>query len=237
MIRSCGQLRWYAYILFLDYLLVHSAPQILGVQALHRMRILHRDIKPANIFITANKHIIIGDYGLAQAWLDPFYADFPSTSLKARDAPGTMSYLAPEVVRGFYLDPVNVEVRKFATYSFEADIWSLGVTICDSWSRRAGLFHLQEGEDHLNFKSAIPSRILQMDVEPVVKQFVDEHPIWHLITRVSVFPLSWMDGSSDLWCTDARQEPNDSHRVQRDPRSPHFRPSGLEQGRQSPVFP
>jgi len=88
------------------------------------------------------------------------------------------------VVRGFYLDPVNVEVRKFASYSFEADIWSLGVTICDSWTQRAGLFNLQEGEDHLDFKSAIPSRILQMDVEPVVKQVVDGHPIWHLITRM-----------------------------------------------------
>ena len=97
-----------------------------------------------------------------------------------------MAYLSPEVVRGFYLDPVNNEVRRFASYGFEADIWSLGVTICDSWSQCAGLFHLQETEEDLDFKSAIPQKILGMDIEPAVKLVVDGHPIWHLITRVSV---------------------------------------------------
>ena len=150
------------------------------------MRILHRDIKPDNVLVTSTKHIIIGDYGLAQAWLDPFYASFPSSSLKARDAPGTLAYLAPEVARGFYHDEVNFDVRGFASYGFEADIWSLGVTICDSWSQSPGLFKIHEGEDHLDCRIAIPSRILQMEVEPVVKQMVGEHPIWHLITRVGI---------------------------------------------------
>ena len=154
------------------------------------MRILHRDIKPANVFVTSSKHIVIGDYGVAHAWLDPFYADFPSSSLKARDAPGTMAYLAPEVLKGFYEDQANIEVRKYATYGFEADIWSLGVTICDSWCRSEGLFMLQEGEKHLDYRRAIPPKILQMDIRPVVKQIVDGHPIWHLITRVSVHALS-----------------------------------------------
>ena len=157
------------------------------------MRILHRDIKPANVFITSAKHIIIGDYGLAQAWLDPFYASFPTSSLKARDAPGTMSYLAPEVVRGFYEDQAHVEVPKYASCGFEADIWSLGVTICDSWSQHGGLFSLQEGEKDLDHKSVIPPKILQMDVQPAVKRIFDGHPIWHLITRVRIHSLSWVD--------------------------------------------
>lgn len=152
------------------------------------MRVLHRDIKPANVFITASKHIVIGDYGLARTWLDPFYANFPSTSLRARDSPGTLAYLAPEVVRGFYLDPVNVEVRKYANYGFEADIWSLGVTICESWSHNAVLFGVGEGESDLESK-VIPPKILGMDIEPAVKGIVGGHPIWHLITRVSVQSL------------------------------------------------
>lgn len=161
-----------------------AAELILGVQALHDMRIIHRDIKPANVFVTSTKHLVIGDYGLAQAWLDPFYSKYPHTLLKARDAPGTMSYLSPEVVRGFYLDPVNTEVRRFTTHGFEADIWSLGVTICDSWSQCTGLFHLQETEEHLDYKSVIPQKILGMDVDPAVKRVVGGHPIWHLITRM-----------------------------------------------------
>ena len=158
------------------------------------MRILHRDIKPANVFITSAKHIIIGDYGLAHAWLDPFYANFPTSSLKARDAPGTMGYLAPEVVNGFYEDQVNVEVRKYASYGFGADIWSLGVTICDSWCQSGGLFRIEEGDEDLDPRSAIPCKILRMDVRPAVEQIVGGHPIWHLITRVSIHALSWVDG-------------------------------------------
>ena len=183
----------------------HPPPQILGVQALHRLRILHRDIKPANVFLSSSRHIIIGDYGLAQAWLDPFFANFPSSALKARDAPGTMSYLAPEVVNGFYEDLVNVEVFKYANCGFESDIWSLGVTICDSWSQSGVLFGLQEGERHLDHKSAIPVKILQMDIRPAVEKIVDGHPIWHLITRVSIHSLSWTDGGANSFrCVDAR---------------------------------
>ncbi|KAF9648064.1 kinase-like protein [Thelephora ganbajun] len=166
------------------------------------MRILHRDIKPANVFITSTKHIIIGDYGVARAWLEPFYANFPSSSLKARDAPGTMFYLAPEVVKGFYQDQVNFEVGKYANYGFEADIWSLGVTICDSWCQSRGLFGLQEEEKHLDIRRVVPSKILQMDVQPVVKRIVNSHPIWHLIARVSIHSLSWGGSGNNHWCVD-----------------------------------
>lgn len=187
--RSCGQRKWYASSSLSLHFHTHTSPQILGVQALHRMRILHRDIKPANIFVTSSRHIIIGDYGLAQAWLDPFYINFPTSSLKARDAPGTMAYLAPEVLKGFYEDPVNVEVRKYASYGFEADIWSLGVTICDSWCQSSGLFGIQEGDKDQDPKTAIPLKILEMNIRPAVEQIVDGHPIWHLITRVSAHSL------------------------------------------------
>jgi len=105
-----------------------------------------------------------------------------------------MSYLAPEVVNGFYEDLVNVEVIKYASCGFETDIWSLGVTICESWSQSDGLFRLQPGERHLDPKSAIPIKILQMDVQPAIEKIVDGHPIWHLITRVSFHILFWTDG-------------------------------------------
>lgn len=153
------------------------------------MRILHRDIKPANIFITAEKHIIIGDYGLSRSWMGEFYANFPTSFLKARDTPGTILYIAPEVVDGFYEGPENTAVRKFANYGFEADIWSLGVTICDSWRWGKPLFGIEEEEEDQDSESAIPPKILKMDVVPVVKKIVDGHPIWHLITRVSIDSL------------------------------------------------
>ena len=108
-----------------------------------------------------------------------------------------MSYLAPEVVNGFYEDLVNVEVYKYASCGFESDIWSLGVTICESWSQSYGLFRLQEDEKHLDPKSAIPLKILQMDIQPAVEKIVDGHPIWHLITRVSIHSLSLRDSGDN----------------------------------------
>lgn len=163
--------------------------QILGVQALHRMRILHRDIKPANIFVTSSKHIVIGDYGLANSWLDESYRAFPYSSLRVRDGLGTLAYLAPEVVRGWYEGPEYAEVKKFASYSFEADIWSLGVTICESWSMSDGLFTLKEGESCKESKKIIPRKILESDILSDVKRIVCDHPIWHLIMMVSFHSL------------------------------------------------
>lgn len=185
--------------------LAHTSWQILGVQALHRMRILHRDIKPANIFLTSDKHIVIGDYGLAHAWLDEYYHAFPSSSLRARDSPGTLGYLAPEVVRGFYEDPEHAEVRRYASCSFEADIWSLGVTICESWSPSIGLFGLEEEESHLEPKRIVPRRILESDILPAVRRIVLEHPIWHLVMKVGVHSFLQADSGNNRRCADARQ--------------------------------
>ena len=189
--KSCGQQRWYVFGLLSFHFRAHAPPlQIAGVQALHHMRIFHRDIKPENILITAEKHLVIGDYGIAHNWMDPFYANFPTSSLKARDAPGTMLYIAPEVVNGFYEDAENIAVRKYASCGLEADIWSLGVTICDTWRRGKPLFGIAEGEEDQNPDSAIPPKILYMDIGPAVKEIVDGHPIWHLITRVNTPSLS-----------------------------------------------
>lgn len=78
----------------------------LGLKHLHDRKILHRDIKSANIFMTKKGMLKLGDLGMCTL--------LNSTVARAKTFVGTPYYMAPEIIRG-------------KRYSFEADIWSLGI--------------------------------------------------------------------------------------------------------------
>ena len=82
---------------------------IKALKYLHNHRIIHRDLKLSNLFLSENMELKIGDFGLATK------LDFEGE--KKRTVCGTPNYIAPEILDG-----------KFG-YSFEVDIWSLGVII------------------------------------------------------------------------------------------------------------
>ena len=92
---------------FEEKLLIDWLTQLCSaLQYIHDKKIIHRDIKPANIFLNDLGQIKLGDFGVSKNL----------ESLKmATTFIGSMNYLAPEIVEG-------------KNYSFEADIWSLGVT-------------------------------------------------------------------------------------------------------------
>lgn len=58
---------------------------VMGIQALHSKNVLHRDLKSANIFLTSNKFVKIGDFGISKV-LD---------STSAKTFVGTPYYLSP----------------------------------------------------------------------------------------------------------------------------------------------
>ena len=60
---------------------------------LHRRRILHRDIKPANVLITADGDLKVLDFGLS------------ASTEHAKGVAGTLTYMAPEVLRGKDVTP------------------------------------------------------------------------------------------------------------------------------------
>ncbi len=89
-----------------------AAPMILQVlsalQYIHRNGIIHRDIKAENLLLQEPGPVVkIADFGLAT---------FVPAGGKASTACGSVYFMAPEVVLK-------------TPYSFEVDIWSLGVTI------------------------------------------------------------------------------------------------------------
>lgn len=94
--------------LFEEKRLIDYLTQIcLSLEYLHQKKILHRDIKPNNIFLMKNDIIKLGDFGVSKTLKD--------TLDKAKSFKGTPYYISPEIIEG-------------KEYSFNSDIWSLGIT-------------------------------------------------------------------------------------------------------------
>ena len=108
---------------------------MLGIEELHKRRILHRDIKPANVLVTSEGNLMITDFGLSRAfarttenhpwklnrlWKDGVYrshfdSEEPGNDITKEDC-GTLGYMSPEILREEW-------------YSSPSDIWALAVVI------------------------------------------------------------------------------------------------------------
>jgi len=99
----------------------------LALQYLHSSkRIVHRDIKPSNIFLMENNTIKLGDFGLSKN-ISPLH--------RAKTLVGSPLYTAPELLKEMKgIEEIEKGKKKgkikFNEYSYEIDIWSLGVTFC-----------------------------------------------------------------------------------------------------------
>jgi serine/threonine-protein kinase len=74
--------------------------QVAGaLDALHAERLIHRDVKPANILLAIDGDAHLADFGLVRGELDGMTA--PGIAV------GTLSYLAPELLRGESAGPAS----------------------------------------------------------------------------------------------------------------------------------
>jgi len=80
----------------------------IGLNYIHKKKLIHRDLKPENIFINSNNDVKIGDFGIArQLGLNTNYV---------KTFAGTFYYMAPE-------EWTNQK------YNYKVDIWALGCII------------------------------------------------------------------------------------------------------------
>jgi 5'-AMP-activated protein kinase catalytic alpha subunit len=94
-----------------------------AIADMHSINIVHRDIKPDNIFLDAEFHAKVGDFGLSR---------FVEESELLKTRCGTITYVAPEIVNS---SPYN---------GYKADVWSCGVLLyvmvtgAPPWSGNSG---------------------------------------------------------------------------------------------------
>jgi dipeptidyl aminopeptidase/acylaminoacyl peptidase len=98
-----------------------------GLAAAHARGLVHRDLKPENVFLVADGHVKILDFGLAKAADQTTDSADTATQLPGVTDPGTVlgtaGYMAPEQVRGQAIDA-------------RADLFALGVVLYEMLSGR-----------------------------------------------------------------------------------------------------
>jgi DNA-binding NarL/FixJ family response regulator/tRNA A-37 threonylcarbamoyl transferase component Bud32 len=142
----------YDYIPSSPEMVARLSQQIcLALDYAHRAGVIHRDVKPANIYVTANDHIKIMDFGLA------IPVEGGEKRLTAMGSIiGTPAYLSPEQAQGKVLSP-------------QTDIYSLGVV----------MYEMITGE--LPFDADdIASILLQQVNKPAVppSELTPDIPLW-----------------------------------------------------------
>jgi protein phosphatase len=108
-----------------------------GIGALHRLNILHRDIKPANLMSSADGGLRILDLGVA--------LNAGGVHEDAAGAPGTASYMAPELIAG-------------GVASAQTDLYAVGVTLYHLLTRKYPYGEIEPFQHPRFGDPAVPTR-------------------------------------------------------------------------------
>ena len=137
VLENCELGNLYSYLSKVKFILseeeivnyVHNISK--AVYSMHNLGIIHRDLKLSNIAVTKKNHKIeirIIDFGLSKI-LGPHQS--------CNEGYGTPGYAAPEVISRL-------------NYSFEADIWSIGVIAYFLCMRKLPFDYIREGKKELD---------------------------------------------------------------------------------------
>ncbi|XP_063375231.1 uncharacterized protein LOC134662838 [Cydia amplana] len=183
----------------------------LGLQYLHELEIAHRDIKCENILLTANFNVKLSDFGFSR-----FCVDLDNQPVQSETYCGSMSYAAPEILRGKPYAPK------------QTDLWSLGVVMFVMLNKampyddtRMRKLYEQQISKKYRFRSRV-APLLSVECKTVVKCLLEPDPGLRY-TAVQVLNSEWIAMDSRLTTmnaveTAALKRAKEQHRRMSDPR-------------------
>ena len=116
---------------------------ILGLEYIHKNKIIHRDIKPENLVLDQNGYLAITDFGIAKR--------VEKSSLP--DGSGTPGYMAPEVLFS-------------QNHSFSVDFYAIGVIAFEFMNG----FRPYQGKDRKEIKEAILAKEISIGPKSLKKE-------------------------------------------------------------------
>ena len=148
-------------------IVVRYASEVAGALAhAHEHGIVHRDLKSSNVMITSDDRVKVLDFGLARRLPQGVSTGLETASTAAGVIAGTLSYMAPEVLRGERGDA-------------RSDVWAFGVLLHEMLASEQPF----EGQTSFELSSAIlnqPPRTLPPTVSStlagVVQRCLEKDP-------------------------------------------------------------
>jgi NIMA (never in mitosis gene a)-related kinase 1/4/5 len=136
---------------------IYFLQMVIGLKALHDLKICHRDIKCANIFLSLNQEVKLGDFNVSKV-----------------AKKGSMLYT--QTGTPYYASP---EVWKDKPYDYKSDIWSLGCVLYEIVTLRPpfkafdmkGLYKKVVSVDY----PPVPSRY-SSELQNIIKAMLQSNP-------------------------------------------------------------